>query len=331
MDQVHHPDLAARSLTANTNYYVEVLHKEGTGGDNVAVGWTGPGIGTITVIGAANLAPYSVQPPPAPTNLTATAGNATVGLSWTAVAGATSYTIKRHTGGNFNNLATGVTTTTYQDNTAANGTTYFYAVTAVNANGESNVSNTASATPAAAGVTVTREYWSNVTGTAVSAIPVTTPASGTDQLSSLEGPLNWGDNYGSRIRAYVKPTTSGSYTFYISGDDDCELWLSTDANPANKVRIASVTGWTNSREWNKYTTQTSTARSLTANTNYYIEVLHKEGGGGDNVAVGWTGPGISAITVIGNPNLAPYLPGTGGGVHCWRPTTSGRQPVRCTT
>jgi hypothetical protein len=110
MDQVHHPDLAARSLTANTNYYVEVLHKEGTGGDNVAVGWTGPGIGTITVIGAANLAPYSVQPPPAPTNLTATAGNATVSLNWTAVAGATSYTIKRHTGGNFNNVATGVTT-----------------------------------------------------------------------------------------------------------------------------------------------------------------------------------------------------------------------------
>jgi hypothetical protein len=306
----------ARSLTANTNYYVEVLHKEATGGDNVAVGWTGPGIGTISVIGAANLAPYSVQPPPAPTNLAATAGNATVGLSWTAVAGATSYTIKRHTGGNFNNLATGVTTTTYQDNTAANGTTYFYAVTAVNANGESNVSNTASATPTAGTptATVTREYWANVPGTAVSAIPVTTTPTSTGQLSSLEGPLNAADNYGARIRAYVKPTTTGSYIFYLSGDDDCELWLSTDANPANKVRIAHVTGgWTNSREWNKYTTQASTARSLTANTNYYVEVLHKEGGGGDNLAVGWTGPGISAITVIGAANLAPFTPGTGGG------------------
>ncbi|HEX8530676.1 MAG TPA: hypothetical protein VF646_11660, partial [Cytophagales bacterium] len=108
--------------------------------------------------------------------------------------------------------------------------------------------------------------------------------------------------------------TTGSYTFYISGDDDCELWLSTDANPANKVRIAHVTGgWTASRDWTKYTTQTSTARSLTANTNYYVEVLHKEGGGGDNVAVGWTGPGISTISVIGAANLAPYSPGTGGG------------------
>jgi hypothetical protein len=109
-----------------------------------------------------------------------------------------------------------------------------------------------------AGVTVTREYWANVTGTAVSAIPVTTTPTSTSQLSSLEGPLDAADNYGSRIRAYVKPTTTGSYTFYLSGDDDCELWLSTDANPANKVRIAHITGgWTSSREWTKYTTQTS--------------------------------------------------------------------------
>ncbi|MFC5470743.1 glycoside hydrolase family 44 protein, partial [Cohnella suwonensis] len=45
--------------------------------------------------------------PPAPTGLTATAGNAQVALSWTASAGATSYTVKRATtsGGPYTNVA----------------------------------------------------------------------------------------------------------------------------------------------------------------------------------------------------------------------------------
>ena len=41
---------------------------------------------------------------------------------------------------------------------------------------------------------------------------------------------------------YVTPPTTGYYTFWIASDDNSELWLSTDANPANKVRIAYVGG-----------------------------------------------------------------------------------------
>lgn len=160
--------------------------------------------------------------------------------------------------------------------------------------------------------TITHERWTGISGTAVSQIPLSTAPNTTGTLTSIEIPVNTADNFGTRIRGYVIPSTSGSYTFYISGDDDCELWLSTDDNPANKVRIANVSGWTSSREWNKYASQTSTARTLTAGTMYYIEVLHKEGGGGDNLAVGWTGPGISTISVIGGSNIAPFTSGGGG-------------------
>ena len=38
-----------------------------------------------------------------------------------------------------------------------------------------------------------------------------------------------------------------------------ELWLSTNDNPVNKVKIASVPDWTDSREWNKYPSQKSAA------------------------------------------------------------------------
>ncbi|HEX9047093.1 MAG TPA: LamG-like jellyroll fold domain-containing protein, partial [Verrucomicrobiae bacterium] len=86
--------------------------------------------------------------PATPTGLTATAGNAQVGLSWNASSGATSYNLKRATvnGGPYTTI-TNVTTTSYTDVSVANGTTYYYVVSAVNAGGESANSSQVSATP----------------------------------------------------------------------------------------------------------------------------------------------------------------------------------------
>jgi fibronectin type 3 domain-containing protein len=86
--------------------------------------------------------------PPAPANLTATAGNQQVSLSWTASTGATSYNVKRSTtsGGPYTTISS-PTATTYVDSSVTNGTTYYYVVTAVNASGQSGNSNQASATP----------------------------------------------------------------------------------------------------------------------------------------------------------------------------------------
>lgn len=156
---------------------------------------------------------------------------------------------------------------------------------------------------------IVREFWTGVTGTSVAAIPVQTAPSGTDILTSLEGPVNWGDNYGTRIRGYIIPPTTGSYTFWIAGDDHCELWLSSGMNPGQKTLIANVTGWAGSRDWNKYASQKSAAITLTAGQRYYVEVLHKEGTGGDNVAVGWLKPGQTGTApseVVPGSALAQY-------------------------
>jgi Immunoglobulin domain/Fibronectin type III domain len=88
-------------------------------------------------------------PPAPPTNLVATAGNTTVGLSWTASSGASSYNVRRSTTnkGPYATIATGITTTGFTDTGLINGVTYYYVVQAVNSVGTSGNSNQGSATP----------------------------------------------------------------------------------------------------------------------------------------------------------------------------------------
>ncbi|MBP2632048.1 MAG: hypothetical protein H6Q70_2676 [Firmicutes bacterium] len=92
---------------------------------------------------------FRIYTGPKPTNLTATAGDLQVTLSWTAVDGATGYNVKRSTnaGGAYTTIASNVSGTSYVDTSVTNGTTYYYVVTDINADGEGNNSNEASATP----------------------------------------------------------------------------------------------------------------------------------------------------------------------------------------
>ncbi|TXK77436.1 cellulase family glycosylhydrolase [Paenibacillus sp. N3.4] len=85
----------------------------------------------------------------APTDLTATAGNTQVALSWTSSTSTTSYSIKRATtsGGPYTTVATGVSGTSYTNTGLANGTTYYYVVSAVNSAGESPNSAQVGVTP----------------------------------------------------------------------------------------------------------------------------------------------------------------------------------------
>jgi hypothetical protein len=138
---------------------------------------------------------------------------------------------------------------------------------------------------------VLREWWTGISGTAVSDLTSNgnypDHPNGRGLITTLEGPTNWADNYGTRIRGYLHPVVDGDYTFWIASDDDSELWLSSDAEPANASKIAYVSGTTNPRQWDKYSSQQSSPITLAAGGKYYIEILHKAGDSNDNIAVAW--------------------------------------------
>jgi hypothetical protein len=146
-------------------------------------------------------------------------------------------------------------------------------------------------------------------------------------VQSIQG--DWGDGYGDQILGYFYPPTNGNYTFWIASDDYSDLYLSTDSTPQNKVLIAQDTAWSNRREYgteqgnttvtteNDSSTFTSTQWAtkdtnlggalitLTAGQAYYIEALHHEGGGGDDLSVS-----IDGISPIPSSMVSSYdIPG----------------------
>jgi hypothetical protein len=117
----------------------------------VVAGCGGTGVQVSAAAGAATPSVPVVQAPVAPTGLVATPGTSQVGLTWSASSNATSYDVKRATatGGPYGQVGTAAATS-YMDATAVNGTTYYYAVAAVNSQGTSADSAPAAATLAAA-------------------------------------------------------------------------------------------------------------------------------------------------------------------------------------
>jgi fibronectin type 3 domain-containing protein len=195
-----------------------------------AVNSVGPG----PLSNEASATPATV--PSAPQNLTATGGNASVALSWSAPAsngGATvsSYNVLRSTtSGAETTLSTGVSGTSFSDTTVSNGSTYYYEVRAVNSAGQGAVSNEASATPAPT-VPSAPQNLSAVAGNASVALSWTAPAS----------------NGGAAVSSYnvLRSTTSGTETTLstgVSGTSYTDTTVSNGSTYFYKVTAVNSAG-----------------------------------------------------------------------------------------
>jgi exopolysaccharide biosynthesis protein len=141
--------------TTNGGPYTTIVNRTTTSYTN-----TGLAAGTtfyyvVTALNGAGESSNSLQVaaatgslPPAPGHLTATPGDSRVALGWDAVPGALSYHLKRsfNNGGSYVVIAN-LVSTGYTNTGLANGTTYYYVVSALNSAGEGTNSSQATAIP----------------------------------------------------------------------------------------------------------------------------------------------------------------------------------------
>ena len=165
-------------------------------------------------------------------------------------------------------------------------------------------------TPAASG-SATRTLWNDISGNKIKAIPLMETPDVYDEIPALDV-SDLGKFYGQRIQGYLHPKESGYYTFWLAGDNKSKFYLSTDETEVNKTLTASISGRTKKYEWFKYTEpgeQQSVEIPLIAGERYYFEILHKQGKGGDNVAVAWEKDSDAlnpSPTVIDGSYLSPW-------------------------
>lgn len=308
-------------LQGGRKYYIEALHKEGTGNDFISVGWQLPNgtleqpipgnrLISLNAVGSQQEPVVSFIEPednerfPAGANILLRANASDPdGTIYKVRFEVNSQLLFEDFTAPYEYTWTNATAGTYHVIARATDNGGFSDIDVIDiVVGEQSCVNTGK---------IYREVWTGVSGTSVSSIPVNTTPNRIVELSSFSTPNYYGNDYGSRIRGYICVPVNGAFTFYISSDDNSELWLSTDENPANKVKIAYLNGSTPLSVWDKYASQKSAAIQLVGGQRYYIEALHKEGNGSDHVSVAWRFQNGDFEGPIPGNRLIPYVdPGT---------------------
>lgn len=311
------------TLVAGQRYYIEALHKEGVGTDHVEVGWQLPGGALERPIPGMRLIPFGeVGPLPAVPIVTITSPVA--GADFTAPASIILTATASVSEGSVDKVEffngptklgednTSPYNYTWNNVPAGNYTIRVLATASGGGVGESTINvlvNYDGSSECFASGTLLREVWTGVQYADVASIPLDEAPDIVDDITVFEIPTNWGDNYGTRVSGYICPPVTGTYTFWIASNDQSELWLSTDDNPANKQMLAWLSAASNPRQWDKFASQMSAPVTLVQGQRYYIEALHKEGIGTDHMAVGWTLPNGTLERPIPASRISPAIPG----------------------
>jgi hypothetical protein len=145
------------------------------------------------------------------------------------------------------------------------------------------------------GTGLLREWWTGISGSRIGDLTNhpgfgTAPAGREVLGAAFEVPCILRTNFGERIRGAVSPPVTGSYRFEIVSDGASELWLSSDATPGRKTKIAEITGQTPYSKWPHSHEAWSAPVSLEASRQYYIEALHQQAGGFGQLWVSWLRP-----------------------------------------
>ncbi|HEY5747337.1 MAG TPA: LamG-like jellyroll fold domain-containing protein, partial [Chryseolinea sp.] len=106
-------------------------------------------------------------------------------------------------------------------------------------------------------------------------------------VHSLEMPVYQGEDYGARMAGYIRPTVSGNYHFWISGDDHAAFGISLNADPGLLYHVIESPTITAPRAFDSIPAQKSQPVHLEAGELYYFELNFKQGYGFDHAEIAW--------------------------------------------
>ncbi len=275
------------TLTAGQEYSFEAWMKEGGGGDHLSIGWIRPGQTTIEVIpgkmpdGTVVLTSHAPNPLDLDDDGLPDAFESTHGLN---PASRMDHSLLDSDGDGVNNLQE------YQNGTAP-----------IPMPGES-------------GFCQWDAFYIGTNNSKITALTHNPLFAQSPALSGYfnapEAGQNWGDNFGRRLRGVITIPTTGTWRFYISGDNCTSLLI----NPVGKssfvkTQVAFNTAASSFRSFNAGTSQ-SNAFNFTAGDKVYFEALYVETSGNDHCSVGWSGPGVATAALIPSSAISVCEPET---------------------
>lgn len=146
------------------------------------------------------------------------------------------------------------------------------------------------------------EKWNGIPGIELAALYASPAFPGRPSVAGLVSSAgllpNQGDQYGVRLRGWLRAPVSGDYRFYVASDDQARVFLGRDESRFSTRLICRVDGWTAYRDYTATAEQASGLIRLEAGESYFFEVHFKEAYSGDHLSVAWTIPGQSGIEEI---------------------------------
>ncbi len=118
-------------------------------------------------------------------------------------------------------------------------------------------------------------------------------------LPPATGTVDDPDAFSVRYRGSISIATAGDYTFYLSSDDQSYLWLDGAALATTPTTASAVTG----AGYNASGQKTVTLSAGVHN----VLILYGENGGGNNLMLQYSGPGITGTVVVPNSVLCASM------------------------
>ena len=128
-----------------------------------------------------------------------------------------------------------------------------------------------------------------------------------NQLAWDAGFITLDNSVGRRIRGYITAPVTGTYQFWLYGNDFAEFWLSPNASPIDSKRIAFNSMRNFEDAYEEFAGQCSQLIQLQAGERYYFELFHHGNAIRNYFAVAWKYGSLAQASIIESEYLSSFV------------------------